>query len=24
MRPLAVHFNGQPSHIKNDHIKYEN
>ena len=23
MRPRAVHFNGQPSHIKkNDHIKY--
>ena len=21
MRPRAVHFNGQPSHIKNDHIK---
>jgi hypothetical protein len=24
MHPRAVHFNGQPSHIKNDHIKYEN
>jgi hypothetical protein len=24
MHPRAVHFNGQSSHIKNDHIKYEN